>query len=500
MYILLLFHHTLYKPHSFNMRSALNIVLALAVFTQATTAAALPKGKPEYGLNRWKHHSKGHGATGTGRTNITIANATRPAGPGKTGFSVTGGTLLPTSIITGDDSTPTDVIVDSNDNNNDDSDDESDDDSDDDESGNTEVIKSPSKTRDSADDTLSFPTLTLPASYKPTGIYNATGSGYGTASLTKTAAGPTTLPSSTPGDIDDEVSSTTKLSPTVSSPPILPTSEAGDDTVITQTVVPIPASTSKIAVASATSTAGSSSGSQWKPAAGATWQIQLHGTVTDINLPVDIYDIDLIESTPSLISSLHANNKKVICYFSAGSFESWRPDAASYTSDDKGSPLEGWENEWWLNTNSANVRTIMKARLDLAKSKGCDGVDPDNVDVYSNSNGKGITKANSLEYLQFLSTETRARGMAMGMKNGLDMVTELLSSMDFHVNESCLEFNECDKLVPFISAGKPVFHIEYPDNAPNIAKNVVDDKCKEKEKGFSSLLKNLELDAWVKTC
>ncbi|EHL02453.1 hypothetical protein M7I_1533 [Glarea lozoyensis 74030] len=195
-----------------------------------------------------------------------------------------------------------------------------------------------------------------------------------------------------------------------------------------------------------------------------------------------------------MISTLHANNKKVICYFSAGSFESWRPDASSFQASDKGAALEGWDNEWWLNTNSANVRTIMKARLDLAKSKGCDAVDPDNVDVYHNANGLGITEAQSIDYLTFLATEAHARGMAMGLKNGVEMVPQLLDIMDFQVNESCMQFNECDRLAPFITAGKPVFHIEYNDNSATKKRQAATDaNCSFKGgPGFSTLKGNAD--------
>lgn len=72
----------------------------------------------------------------------------------------------------------------------------------------------------------------------------------------------------------------------------------------------------------------------------------------------------------------------MLCYFSAGSYENWRPDAAQFTQSDLGLDLDGWAGEKWLNTNSENVRRIMKDRIDLAKEKGCDGVDPDNVDGY----------------------------------------------------------------------------------------------------------------------
>ncbi|MFQ5739279.1 MAG: endo alpha-1,4 polygalactosaminidase [Acidobacteriota bacterium] len=40
--------------------------------------------------------------------------------------------------------------------------------------------------------------------------------------------------------------------------------------------------------------------------------------------------------------SLHAQGRKVICYISAGSWESWRPDAGQFPSYLLGKPLSGW--------------------------------------------------------------------------------------------------------------------------------------------------------------
>ena len=45
--------------------------------------------------------------------------------------------------------------------------------------------------------------------------------------------------------------------------------------------------------------------------------------------------------------------------------------------------LDGWD-EWWLDIHSpgctANIEAVMTTRMQAAKGKGCDGVDPDNVD------------------------------------------------------------------------------------------------------------------------
>lgn len=73
----------------------------------------------------------------------------------------------------------------------------------------------------------------------------------------------------------------------------------------------------------------------------------------------------------------------MICYFSAGTYEPWRPDASSFTAADRGSSLAPeWPDEYWLNLNSTNVRKIIQSRIELAGSKGCDGIDPDNVGMY----------------------------------------------------------------------------------------------------------------------
>ena len=43
-----------------------------------------------------------------------------------------------------------------------------------------------------------------------------------------------------------------------------------------------------------------------------------------------MYDVDLFETPRGTIDDLHAAGRAVVCYFSAGSWESWRPDAADF--------------------------------------------------------------------------------------------------------------------------------------------------------------------------
>ncbi|KAJ5453106.1 hypothetical protein N7445_001289 [Penicillium cf. griseofulvum] len=199
----------------------------------------------------------------------------------------------------------------------------------------------------------------------------------------------------------------------------------------------------------------------WQPKAGVKWQIQLVNAVEDKAVNADVWDIDLFENTANTISNLKAKGHKVICYFSAGSYENWRPDISKFDASDLGSNLHDWPGERWLNLKSAKVRAIMTSRLDMARDKGCDGVDPDNIDAYGNENGLGLTEADSIDFLTFLAKESHSRGMAIGLKNGGDIIGSVIELMQWSVNEQCAEFKECGTYAAFTEVNKPVFHIEY---------------------------------------
>jgi hypothetical protein len=143
-----------------------------------------------------------------------------------------------------------------------------------------------------------------------------------------------------------------------------------------------------------------------------------------------------------------------------------------------------------LDIRNSQVRSIMQKRLDLAASKGCDAVDPDNVDGYTQDSGFPLTASNQLSYNRFLATEAHKRGMAIGLKNDLDRIKQLVDSFDFAVNEQCFQYQECDLLQPFIERDKPVFNIEY--GGASTARKV----CPQANKrDVDTLVKNLSLDA-----
>lgn len=248
----------------------------------------------------------------------------------------------------------------------------------------------------------------------------------------------------------------------------------------------------------------------WTPPVGATWNYMLRQTVDEdiaaSDNTAEVWDIDLFDNDANAIDALHSAGKRALCYFSAGTFENWRPDKSDFDESDLGEALEEWEGEQWLDTTSDNVRKIMRARLDMAMEKECDGVEPDNIDAYDNENGLDLDESDAAEYVIFLASEAHFRNLSLALKNGARIISDVIDVVDYSVQEQCVKYDECSEFGAFIDANKPVFHVEYPkgDDANN--SNDVDDKTERKicdnsaAARFSTIIKNMDLDQWVEPC
>ena len=238
-------------------------------------------------------------------------------------------------------------------------------------------------------------------------------------------------------------------------------------------------------------------GNWYRPTVSATWHWQLLGEI-NTSYDVDIYDIDLFDIPLATIQSLQTAGKKVICYFSAGSYEEWRSDASQFQTADLGKTLDGWEDEKWLDVRSDNVRTIMKTRLDLAVSKGCDGVEPDNMDGYANDSGFNLSANDQLSFNRFIANEAHTRDLSVGLKNDLDQIAQLVDYFDFSVNEQCFEYDECETLGPFINQGKPVLNAEYKSEYVSDASSRQTLCDQSTSLQFSTLILPLDLDDGIR--
>ena len=176
---------------------------------------------------------------------------------------------------------------------------------------------------------------------------------------------------------------------------------------------------------------------------------------------IKVYDIDVFENTKETIKNLKTSGHIVICYFSAGTYENFRKDRWMYPINDIGNQLEEWKNEYWINIKSEKIKNIIRKRIELAKDKGCDGIDPDNVDVFLNNSGFDISYEDQLEFNIFISQYAHKLGLLVGLKNDVEQIKDLYQYFDFAINEQCHENNECGYYLFFSNQNKPVINIEY---------------------------------------
>ena len=231
----------------------------------------------------------------------------------------------------------------------------------------------------------------------------------------------------------------------------------------------------------------------WKPPPETSWQWQLSGTI-DTSLDVQMFDIDLFDVPQQVIDQLHKDGRVVICYFSAGTYEDWRPDKDSFPEEVLGNPFPDWPGERWLDIRRIDLLDpVMSARLDLAVQKNCDGVEPDNVDGYANDTNFPLSDADQLAYNTWLAAQAHGRSLSVGLKNDLGQIGDLLFYFDWAINEECFTYTECELLSPFVAAGKAVFGVEYKLDPAYFC-------TQANALNYDFLKKNWELDAWRLAC
>lgn len=230
----------------------------------------------------------------------------------------------------------------------------------------------------------------------------------------------------------------------------------------------------------------------WHPPMRVSWQWQLSAPVTR-PLAVQMYDVDMFETSRSTVTRLHALGIHVLCYIDAGTWEDWRPDASRFPPSVLGRP-NGWPGERWLDIRKLGVlQPIMLARVRLCRAKGFDGVEFDNVDGYANRTGFPITAADQLRYDIWLANTAHRAGLSVALKNDNGQVGRLLPYFDMALDEQCFQYHECRLLLPFIRARKPVFEVEYSLPPARF--------CPEANRlGFNALRKHPALGPWRIAC
>ncbi|KPL81983.1 endo alpha-1,4 polygalactosaminidase [Herpetosiphon geysericola] len=235
----------------------------------------------------------------------------------------------------------------------------------------------------------------------------------------------------------------------------------------------------------------------WQPAVNSTMQLQFSGMPLDLSHAVTVYDVDLFDTSSATVSQLQSQGRRVVCYINVGAWEDWRADANAFPSSVLGNDYEGWPGEKWLDIRQIELLApIMRARMDECKSKGFDGIEPDNINGYQNPTGFSLNANDQLAYNRWLANEAHSRGLSIGLKNDSEQVDELLAYYDWALTEDCFDQGWCGELSPFIAAGKPVFAIEYTDTGAQTSQF-----CPQaRQLGINAMLKHRELDAYRVGC
>jgi hypothetical protein len=252
-------------------------------------------------------------------------------------------------------------------------------------------------------------------------------------------------------------------------------------------------------------TAGSLPATPWTPKPGITWQLQASGP-PDVSAAVQLFDLDLFDTTPAQVAAVHAKGAHAICSMSTGVWQAKRPDANTFPSWLFGRTVGGYADQRYLDLRQLDtLRPLVTARLRLCRAKGFDGVDPRGddtfVDAGSDDVGVRLSYADQLAFDRMVADVAHGLGLSIGLRTGTfgdaagQFITDLEPLTDFAVNERCAAADQrCTPLERFIRKGKAVLHVEYLTDYPGASliafAPALDRFCPAAhELGFSSILK-----------
>lgn len=194
------------------------------------------------------------------------------------------------------------------------------------------------------------------------------------------------------------------------------------------------------------------------------WTIQLDGEVADIPEGMGLMEVDLADTPKETIRALKHRGVFVLCYFSAGTHENWRADVGAVDMTALGEKLPDWEGETYWDYRDLGVRDVLTARIEQAGAKGCDGIDPDNIDSFEAGSELGLSRGDAVQLFEWMAMKARVRSLKIALKNAPSLLPDVADKADIVVAEQCVEDDFCSAYHDIVAAGKPVLNIEYhPD-------------------------------------
>ncbi|MBX7268495.1 endo alpha-1,4 polygalactosaminidase [Micromonospora sp. Llam7] len=231
------------------------------------------------------------------------------------------------------------------------------------------------------------------------------------------------------------------------------------------------------------------------PAASARhwqWQWQLDG-VLDPEVEAEVFVLDPVDTTAAQTAELRSRDRRLVCQVHVGSVHRSDPDESRYPAQVRGAAAAGTGRSWLDVRRWDIVRPVLADRFRLCRGKGFGAVVFADADGYDRRSGFPLEFDDQLTFNRRAATLARSLDLSPGLLGNLRQVAALAPDFDFAVNEECVRLTQCDKLLPFADAGKPVFHVEYTGATTDFCVTSVG-------YGFASIRKNRILDAWRLPC
>ncbi|WP_433531927.1 endo alpha-1,4 polygalactosaminidase [Micromonospora sp. CA-263727] len=221
------------------------------------------------------------------------------------------------------------------------------------------------------------------------------------------------------------------------------------------------------------------------------WQWQLSG-VLDPAVEADVFVLDPITTTAAQTTELRSRDRRLVCQVHVGSVHPEDPDASRYPPSVRGAATD--TGRTWLDVRQWDtVRPVLADRFRLCRGKGFGAVVLADADGYHQFSGFPLHFDHQLHFNRRVAALARSLGLSPGLLGDLPQVAALAPDFDFAVNEECVRLGQCDRLLPFADAGKPVFHVEYTGDTTDFCVTSIG-------YGFASIRKNQVLDAWRLPC
>lgn len=233
---------------------------------------------------------------------------------------------------------------------------------------------------------------------------------------------------------------------------------------------------------------------------GTSFDWRLTDVTTQDSFDSEVIDLDAFSTSRETVAHFQAQGKTVIAYVSIGSVENFRSDASEFPSEVIGNVYEGFEDENWLDIrNITALSPILKARFDMIRDKGFNGIEPDNMNGYQNNTGFDLTEADAITFSRWLINEAHSRGLSIGQKNAEELISELADEFDWMLTEDAFADDWYQQVTPYINLGKAVFVTEYTDRMTEAEFNA--NVCPTSQNlQFTAILKERDLTAFTRSC